>query len=297
MTIRDILSDGIRILSSPCPHAFIDTPSLDAVLLLGEVLNLRREEIISRSNESISEIEKKKFESLLTRRMEGECVAYILGRREFMGLEFSVDPSVLVPRPDTETLAETALEYINTMTKQNDKKSLSLLDLCTGSGALAISLKYTSEELCENISLSVTALDICEKALEIARRNAARLLGATEPPLHFIQSDLYEDISGAFDIIISNPPYIPTGEVCSLAPEVQREPALALDGGRDGLELIRKIIFGSREHLPSDGVLLLEAGSTQMPVIRTLLENGGFGDIRTYRDLAGRERVISGVNA
>ena len=322
MTIKDALEEGKRLLRAPSTSSFIDTSDLDAALLLSEVLHTTREELITKKDESVTEGERKKFLELLERRRSGECIAYIIGRREFRGIEFTVNPGVLVPRPDTETLVEAALEYIDSWQEKKPGSSahgtahdgLSLMDLCTGSGAVAISLKN------ERPVLHVTASDISPEALETATLNAARLLDGhladdiqgsirkdfttTAQKAHegkrkqyhyisFIQSDLFENIAGKFNIIVSNPPYIPTGIIDTLQPEVRREPRLALDGGGDGLDLIRKIISQAPEHLSPGGILLLEAAPEQMPIIRTLLEKEHFNNIKIHKDLSDCERVIS----
>jgi len=355
MTIREILTEGKKLLKAPSASSVIDTPDLDASLLLAETLHYSREELIIRLNEPITEPAEEKYLGFLERRRSGECVAYILGRREFRGLEFIVNPRVLIPRPETEILVEAALEYIDSqintagnsyrysshrdaktyrysshrdakaqrqelgskdlyssspgidkLKKTCREKNFYILDLCTGSGALAVSLKR------ERSFLKITASDISNEALEIAALNAERLLGGgiqisamdarlsqnhllnENGAVHFIASDLFDGITGKFNIIVSNPPYIPTGEIDRLTPEVHREPRLALDGGRDGLKLIRKIISKAGDRLLPGGILLLEAAPEQMPEIKTLLEGHGFGDISIHRDLAGKERVISG---
>ena len=295
MTIQEILSEGKRLLGAPCPGAVIDTPALDAALLLAETLHLSREELLVRGNEIAAEPERQKYNSLLERRRSGECIAYILGRREFRGIEFTVNPGVLVPRPDTETLVEAALEYIDLWQGERSDTSargaaqggLSLLDLCTGSGAVAISIKN------ERPHIRVTASDVSPETLQTATLNAARLLEGRQNAVQFIQSDLFNNIPEKFDIIVSNPPYIPTGEIDTLSPEVRREPRLALDGGRDGLDLIRKIVSQAPEHLSPGGILLLEASPEQMPAIKTLLEKEHFNKIKIHKDLAGKDRVIS----
>jgi len=279
MTIRELQVKGTALLKAPCASACIDTPALDAALLLAEALQINREELIARADDEVSESDHGKYRALLERRRSGECIAYILGRKEFRGMEFAINPKVLVPRPDTETLFEAVLEYI----AEND--GISVLDLCTGSGVLAISLKK------ERPLLSVTASDISVEALETAALNAGRLLG--ESAVSLIHSDLFQNLRGRFDIIVSNPPYIPSGEIPNLAPEVQLEPALALDGGEDGLTLVRRIIAEAPDHLPPGGVLLLEADPRQMPRIKDILANNGFAHVRLHKDLGDRERVIS----
>jgi len=280
MTIRELQAKGTALLKSPCASAFIETPALDAALLLAEILHSRREYLLARANDEVTGRDCEKYRLLLARRRSGECVAYILGRKEFRGMEFAVNPKVLVPRPDTETLFEAALEYIGT------EEGISVLDLCTGSGALAISLKK------ERPFISVTASDICPGALETAALNAGRLLNG-DSAVSFIQSDIFENLPDRYDIIVSNPPYVPSGEIPNLAPEVQLEPRIALDGGEDGLAITGQIIARAPDHLLPGGVLLLEADPAQMPQIRALLEDHGFTSVRLHRDLADKDRVIS----
>jgi len=298
LTIRETLLEGRRLLETAPPLASIDTAALDAALLLGEVLGKRRTDLLAHSDDPVSEADGQRFLSLIQRRRGGECTAYILGRKEFRALEFAVNPAVLVPRPDTETLVEAALDFVDVRWRAgggesgNSGNGISLLDLCTGSGAVAISLKN------ERRFLDVTASDISPAALEMAALNARRLLGGGEAGgengVRFIHSDLFKNIRGQFDIIVSNPPYITSSEMLTLPPEVRREPPLALDGGDDGLALIRVIISQAGEHLKPGGVLLLEAAPRQMPAIRDLLAGSGLGSVEVRKDLAGRERVIAG---
>ncbi|MDR0496581.1 MAG: peptide chain release factor N(5)-glutamine methyltransferase [Treponema sp.] len=293
------MTDGIRLLKSPRSSArgrfgsaFIDTPVLDATLLLAETLRTSRENLVLNENEPISPEDRETYTNLLERRRSGECIAYILGRKEFRDLEFSVNPNVLVPRPETEILLEATLEEADSLPEE---LGISILDLCTGSGALAISLKN------ERSNITLTASDISGEALETASHNAGRLLSrnltgddVVKPDsVNFIQSDLFESIHDRFNIIMSNPPYVSSGELSTLTPEIQREPRLALDGGTDGLELIRRIISGAYDHLLPGGILLLEADPGQMAAISGLLETHSFHGIKLHKDLSGRERVIS----
>jgi len=292
MTIREALAEGTASLAA----SNIETPGLDSSLLLAEVLNTSRSSLIAAAHDNISQTSVTAFRQLIKRRQSGECAAYILGRKEFYGLEFLVTPSVLVPRPDTETL----VEIIGTGdwglgTREQPPR---VLDLCTGSGAIAIALKHTMPQL------EVWATDISAEALETAKTNAARLL----PPnsIRFYQGDLYDALLPAPSslcyllpvtcyLIVSNPPYIPSAEIPSLSPEVRMEPALALDGGNDGLDVIRKIVSRAPEFLCKGGCLLLEADPRQMAAIASLYKEAGFSDIQTHADLSGKERVISGV--
>jgi len=296
MTIREALAEGTASLAT----AGIETPGLDSSLLLAEVLNTNRSKLTAAGNDNISQTSVTAFRQLIKRRQSGECTAYILGRKEFYCLEFLVNPSVLVPRADTETL----VEIIGTGdwglgTREQPPR---VLDLCTGSGAIAIALKHTMPQL------EVWATDISAKALETAKTNAARLL----PPnsIRFLQGDLYDALPSSPPLltahaptllasslltIVSNPPYIPTTELPSLPSEVRMEPVLALDGGDDGLHIIRKIVSRAPEFLCKGGCLLLEADPRQMAAIVTLYKEAGFSDIQTHADLSGRERVISGI--
>ena len=283
------MAEGTMILQSPCSTAFIDTPALDAALLLSQVLQTNREGLIVRGHESLGNTEYEKFLHSLSRRQEGMCVAYILGRKEFRLLEFDVSPKVLVPRPDTETLVDAAMAHIDYTVEQGIKE-MSVLDLCTGSGAIAISLYY------ERPHISITASDISKEALETAAGNAKHLL-SNDTAVSFIESNLFENIKCKFNIIVCNPPYIPSSELSSLAPELLLEPKIALDGGEDGLKYIKEIIPQAKDHLKPNGVLFLEADPGQMPTIRTLLENNNYCDIKIYRDLSGQERAISGINS
>lgn len=288
MTIREVLAEGRKRLETRSPSASIETPALDASLLLAEALGTTRTKLLIRADESLHEAAREKFAGFLERRRKGECIAYILGRKEFRGLDFSVNPKVLVPRPDTETLVEAALEYLSLPALRRGVKSASLLDLCTGSGALAVSIAN------EHGNLLLSASDISEEALLTAEMNAARLLGGNAE-IAFIKSDLFENIPGRFDIIVSNPPYIPTKELAALSPEVRGEPALALNGGEDGLDLIKRIISASPDHLLPGGFLALEADPREMPQIERLLECRGFAEVKFRKDLAGKDRVISAV--
>ncbi|MDR0589923.1 MAG: peptide chain release factor N(5)-glutamine methyltransferase [Spirochaetaceae bacterium] len=281
LTLGEVLIRGAARLRS----AGIDTPALDASLLLGEILHLDRAGLILADQTPLSPEARELFDQSLRRRLSGECVAWILGRREFRGLEFAVTPEVLVPRPDTEILVEAALKFIDI---RGPSPEFCLLDLCTGSGAVAVSLKH------ERPGLNVRASDISLPALDLARKNARRLLGRDDG-VTFLSSRLFDTISGSFDLIVSNPPYIPSALLETLAPEVRREPRIALDGGHDGLDLIRPIIAEAPEHLRPGGLLLLEADPGQIPAVTALLTQGGYGDIEVFPDLSGQDRVIGGL--
>ncbi|MDR1176902.1 MAG: peptide chain release factor N(5)-glutamine methyltransferase [Treponema sp.] len=309
MTWGEILTQGTRWLK----QAGIASPNLDASLLLAHILGISREYLFIHGDRALNPDEISRFFGLISRRIAGESIAYLTGYKEFWGLSFQVSPAVLVPRPDTEILVEAVLSFLwgqSLYEGQSSEKfrqtmadkvfpgdrasgSRSLLDLCTGSGAVAIALKSSCP------GLEVSAADISASALEIARTNALRLLSGGQSlhegqSISFYLSDLYDNIPGVFDIIVSNPPYIPSETLADLPKEVQREPRIALDGGRDGLELIEKIISGGRRRLTSGGRLFLEADPGQMAAIALILEKERFQSILIYKDLAGLERVISG---
>jgi release factor glutamine methyltransferase len=293
--IREALAQAAAELKK-IPH--IGTPSLDASLLLAEVLQKDRVWLIAEASRPFDEKDLHKFQSFLRRRRGGDSVAYILGRREFGSLMFTVCPAVLVPRPDTETLVEAALENLK------GKKSPTVLEICTGSGAVAVALKNEAPET------EIYASDISAAALEIAAANAARLL--PEKSIRFFQADLFTPLPKTesdikqnftplpampeerlfFSLILANPPYVPSAEIEGLSPDVRAEPRIALDGGPDGLSLIRRIIHEAPGHLENGGSLLLEADPRQMESIRALLVREGYTDIQTYKDLSGAERVI-----
>jgi len=305
MIIREAIAQG----SADLKFAGIKTPGLDASLLLAYILKTTRTVLIAAGTDSLSEKASAEYCNLIERRCNGECVAYIIGKKEFRGLEFEVNPSVLVPRPDTEILVETAFYQLTINNEQlaikrgkfkagnGNKDRVRVLELCTGSGAVAIALKNEMPEL------EVYATDISAEALEIAKKNAERLLPGND--IRFYHGDLYNALPNSLLIahcsepkvrlLIANPPYIPTHEIDTLSPEVQTEPRIALDGGIDGLDIIRRIISGAPEYLMKGGMLLMEADPHQMNDITILLEKRGFKDIQLYKDLSDSERVIGGT--
>jgi release factor glutamine methyltransferase len=288
MKTSEALAEGSAALKA----GGIDSPSLDASLLLAHVLNTTRAALLAHGTDALDDDALAAYRDLIQRRLNGECAAYILGKKEFRGLEFLVNKSVLVPRPETETLVETAVNMLNK--KNRDTEKISVLDLCTGSGAIAVSIKSEMPEV------HVWATDICGQALETAKTNAARLLPNTS--VHFYQGDLFNALPfntppvEKFSVILSNPPYIPSNEIKTLAPEVQNEPLIALDGGQSGLDIIERIIEGAPDYLIKNGALLMEtAGKKQAEKTAVLLEKKGFTNINIYKDLSGQERVIGGI--
>jgi len=258
-----------------------DTPFLDACLILAHCLGISRERLLSRFPEEIDDIPSS-FEAAWDRRVSGESVAYIVGVKEFFGREFLVDPRVLVPRPDTEILVAAALEMGDALASRRSGGKLRVHDVCTGSGAVAISIAA------ERPAWSVSASDISPAALDVARLNAGRLLDKAMP---MTLADLLEGIEGPFDIITANPPYVPTGETAALLARGWREPALALDGGPDGLAIMPRLIRQAGAALAPKGFLLVEADALQSKSVRAMFMEEGFCDSRVWKDLAGLERI------
>jgi len=237
-----------------------------------------------------------KYFELIDRRSSGEPVQYIMESQEFMGLEFIVNENVLIPRQDTETLVEDALEIINTGTLRGEdmdvkRKEWDILDLCTGSGAIGVSLARIANKV------NVTCSDISEGAIKVAKENAQK--HGVAKSVKFEQGDLFKPFSKhfrkqRFDMIISNPPYIKSSVIPTLQKEVcEHEPISALDGGESGLDFYERIVSGVGDHLRKGGVLLLEIGHDQGEAVSGLLSrNGDFTSIRVLKDLANRDRIV-----
>lgn len=254
-------------------------PMLEARMLLQHVSGLDRVRQAARPEAEVPTEAAAHFRALLARRVAGEPVAYLLGTREFFSLEFVVNPAVLIPRPETELLVELALERIPL-----DDASRAL-DLGTGSGAIAISLRRHRPQL------AMTAVDVSAEALAIAELNAERL----HTPVKFQHSDWYAALAGEqYDLIVSNPPYIASGDEHLSTGDLRFEPIGALTDHADGLAHIRRIINGAPQHLLAGGWLLFEHGYDQAAACRTLLDAGGFVDVASWCDLAGIERISGG---
>ncbi len=253
---------------------------LDAELLAAHAFGMSRIELYAHFDRPLAAAELASYRDLVSRRLAGEPVAYLLGHKEFWSLDLLVDSRVLIPRPDSETLVEEALDRIT-------GPSARIADVGTGSGALALALAKARPEA------QVFATDISPDALAVARANAERLgLAVT-----FLQGDLAQPLvsAGRFDLIVANLPYIPSADIDGLAADVRSEPRLALDGGADGLALVRRLVAGAPEVLQPGGCLALEVGAGQAGAVAELLRGAGFGGVGSRRDLAGIERVVSGV--
>lgn len=264
----------------------IDSPRLDAEVLVAHALGIDRTRVIIESLRPLDPAELALLRDLVRRRRSHEPVAYLRGEREFYGRTFHVDPRVLIPRPDTEALVEVALA-------RSSHVSLSMrqLDLCTGSGCVAITMAR------QRPTATVVASDVSRDALAVARENAYRL-GAYN--VAFVESDLFVNVGAPsdtkFDVITANPPYIATSEIAALMADVRDfEPRLALDGGADGLDFVRKIIDGAPELLDAEGVLAMEIGAGEADATRALFEAHHYREVRVDRDYGKIERVVSGL--
>jgi release factor glutamine methyltransferase len=262
----------------------LQSPRLDAELLLGFVLGVDRIRLIVDAAQPLGDAELSAYRELIKRRRRGEPIAYIRGEREFYGHRFRVDARVLVPRPDTETLVEVALA--RTMRRSLYGRAL---DLCTGSGCVAIAFALARR------TWKVTGVDISADAAALARENAERLGAAFST--RWLLGDLFAPFSAEerFELITANPPYIPHADIAGLDADVRDfEPHLALDGGPDGLVLVRKVIDEAPRHLASGGLLALEIGHDQASRVAELLEARGFHAIERRHDYGRIERVVSG---
>jgi len=287
---------------------------LDADVLLQRFLNKPRAWLFAHDDTDISSI-RAAFCAAVERRCTGLPIAYITGEKDFWGLPFHVTPDVLIPKPDTELLVERSLAIVREKAAAlPPERPFFILDPCTGSGCVAISLLHTLEA--EGIkNSSCIAIDISPAALAIARTNAERLLSAeTQTRLHIIAGDmrtlpetlvrLRESSSPSslifkpirFDLIAANPPYVPSALTQKLLQDGRSEPILALDGGSDGLDFIRILANNTRTVLNRNGVLLSEVGEYHAQAARRIFESVGFSDVRIHQDLAGQNRLIEGIS-
>lgn len=273
MTYQEAVKNGEMVLNL----AGIADAKVDAWLLFEMACKVDRQFYYLHMNEDITMEQQKEYEIALKKRTEHIPLQYIVGEQEFMGLKFKVNSSVLIPRQDTETLVEEALKKI--------RPDMKVLDMCTGSGCIIISI-------IKNVpSAEGYAVDISKQALNVAKENAK----SNEVPVNFERSDLFDNVTGVYDVIVSNPPYIPTDEIPKLMPEVGSfEPLEALDGKEDGLFFYRKIVAECGSHLRDGGYLLFEIGCEQAEAVTTMLREAGFYEVQVVKDLAGLDRVVIG---
>lgn len=274
--LKDLIKDGIEKLQKTSD---LDA-TVDAWLLAEEVLGITRAQYFINPQRLVDKEDADKFFKFIDMRCNKIPLQHITGKQEFMGLSFNVNEDVLIPRQDTELLVESVLNYL----KQKMKgKKVKVLDMCTGSGCIAISIK----KLAENVD--VTAVDLSQKALKVAIDNANQL----DAKVTFIESDLFENVSGKYDIIVSNPPYISKSDIETLMEEVKNhEPMMALDGDEDGLKFYKKISEKLNEYLSDGGMIFYEIGYDQGKTVPDILKQYNFKDINVYKDLSGNDRVV-----
>lgn len=246
-------------------------------ILVMHALNLTRSQLVTQSDRLLTAKEAQNLSQLLRRRINGEPIAYIVGEREFYGLALHVTPDVLIPRPETELLVELSMERL--------PQNACLLDLGTGSGAIAVAVAHTRPDV------AVAAVDQSEAALTIARRNALR----HKLKIEFMQSDWYSTVPNRrFNVIAANPPYICVHDIHLKQGDLRFEPISALTDHADGMMALRAIVRGAPDHLVPGGWLLMEHGYDQSAAVRALLVEQGFSEVQSWRDLAGIERVTGG---
>jgi release factor glutamine methyltransferase len=280
MTLKHALTQGIQILR----NANIEAPASNAGVILCNVLNCDKTFIYVHHEHILKELEIEEFFSLIESRAKGKPLQYITGHQEFMSLDFFVSPEVLIPRHDTETLVETVLEY----SKLIEAKEIKILEIGTGSGCISVSLAHYIDK-CE-----ITAVDASGKALEVAGKNALNI--GVNNKIKFLLSSLFENIDAgsSYDIIVSNPPYIPSEDIKGLQTEVKEfEPVLALDGGADGLDFYRHIIDRSPFFQKPGGILAFEVGYNQSAEVAKYMKKA-YNDIKVIEDLSKIGRVVVG---
>lgn len=303
MTIQEFKNISIKTLK--------DSPSasLDTNVLLEHCLKQNKTWILVHSEEELSAEQFSWLTEAVAKRKTGLPVAYITGHKEFYGYDFTVSPDVLIPKPDTEILVEKAIDEIITKIEFQPEIVLSACDMCAGSGCIGISvLKNLIEEfkIPSGQLPKFTFADISEKALDIARQNAKKLLPPAEfEELRFIQTDLFSEVPFTFDLILTNPPYIPAKMVTALLKDGRNEPRLALDGDigifgvpteeNDGLGIIRRLVPESYGHLAYNGVLLMETGEYNAAETKIIFEQNKFRCTKIFKDLEGQDRNVYGI--
>lgn len=273
MTIKQLIDYGKKYLNK---YKVQDIGIVERVLL-ANILNIRREELIIKQEKEVTDKEQIEYIQALKKIADGKPIQYIINEQEFMKLKYYVDENVLIPQPDTEILVEEVIK----IAKEGNK----ILDICTGSGAIAVSLAYYLK------NVEIVATDISNEALKIAKENYNK--NKNENKVNFMKSDMFENINEKFDIIVSNPPYIETDEICKLDKQVQNEPILALDGGEDGLKFYNILVNESDKYLNKDGYLLLEIGYNQKASVINLIKKvGKYNEVYAKKDLQGNDRIV-----
>ena len=297
-SIFNVKKEIISLLKNSKNPFVAQSPVLDANILLCHFLNLSKTALICNDSRILTETELDTIQKGIEKRLSGLPVAYITKHKEFFGYDFYVDQNVLIPKPDTELLVEQALLSVDKAfaTAPEKKADYKIADVCTGSGCIAISVLKTLFQK-YRASIKVAASDISKAALVVAEKNADTLLSQEERQnISFYQGDLFQAFSSSenqkFDMILSNPPYVPTNLTEELLSDGRSEPRLALDGDSDGLGIIRRLVVDAKNHLKKGGVFFLEAGEYNVEEAGKCLLNVGFTDIFIHKDLAGLLRLV-----
>lgn len=295
MTLENCLRQGINTLQSNN----VSDADFDAFALLEYVTGVSKSDFFFKKSEEISDSCYERYIELIERRSKRVPLQHITNRQNFFGYDFYVDSNVLIPRQDTEVLIEKILEVIEANFNVEISSDISILDMCTGSGCIAITIY--KELIKRGFNIDVTAVDLSKDALAVTEKNVENLVGikALNNTFHIIESDMFSNINNnrSYDIIVSNPPYIPTRDIEKLEPEVRDyDPIMALDGDTDGLRFYRRIIEESSNYLNNNGFIAFEIGYNQGDDVKSLLEEKGYKDIHIYKDLGGLDRVIIGRN-
>ena len=269
-----------------------DSPSADAAILICHCLGITRTQLVLSPNEEIPQEKLEELMRIKAARENGEPVAYLTGERGFYECVFSVSPDTLIPRADTETLVEEAVADIAETFE--DRPEIRILDLCCGTGCIGISVAKVLSEVFEKVTLVLS--DVSEKAMDVCRKNAEALIEEDNIEVTFNTGNLFEGLDGVFDAVLSNPPYIATSVIPTLEKQVQFEPVLALDGGADGLDFVRKIAASAKAHLVPGGILQMEIGYDQGKEARDILRKEGYRKISVIKDLEDCDRVVKALN-
>ena len=301
MTLREAFQRGEELLT----EAGITDARLDAWYLLEHVSGVGRAMYYAMPDKMLTEVQEKQYIDFIEKRAQRIPLQHLTGTQEFMGLEFRVNEHVLIPRQDTETLVEESIRFIRKYkekscgvsagitgsSRRENEKAFRLLDMCTGSGCILLSILHEIRKE-KKLLIEGTGADVSEKALETARENAESLHIRAD----FLHSDLFDRVEGNFQMIVPNPPYIRTDVIETLQEEVrQHDPLLALDGKEDGLYFYREIVDTARRFLVSGGCLLFEIGADQGEAVQSMMCEAGYTHVAVKKDLAGLDRVVSGV--
>ncbi len=314
MTVEQLYKQCLSIIGKTS-----NTPSLDARILIQEVLNFDSSSFILKSRENIEAQEESTILKMAQKRANGRPVAYIIGHRGFFEDDFLVNQDTLIPRADTEILVEKALDIIKelkiantpamenknianceekkleTQTSQKPQK-LKILDLCCGTGCIGISVAKTAKRNNPSFDIELTLADISNGALQVCKKNALKILSGTKISWQTIHTDLFDNLKGMkFDLILSNPPYIKSSIIPTLEAQVRQEPLLALDGGQDGLDIIRKLIAEAPLFMENNGHLLMEIGFDEKDVVKELFSTAGFVCVNAKKDLGDQDRIVFGT--